>query len=182
MNETKGGYRSVGVTVLSENFLAGWTGTDRAPDADNFEAMLDLAPRNRALDVFHRHFQDETLPEALKSGTFATFARATYDVHEIRWGRSAWQARVLDEYRSQIAFTDLLNDLTQLGCSFDVLGTAIRVVRDEARHVEICRRMTAASVAPAPGKPAPGRAKCAARTHRPGPDSFDSAPWPRPSG
>jgi hypothetical protein len=35
-------------------------------------------------------------------------------------------------------------ELTECGFAFDVLGTAVRVVRDEARHVELCRRMVAA--------------------------------------
>jgi hypothetical protein len=106
--------------------------------------MLDLAPRSRALDIFHQRFQEETLPPALSSGAFSRFALETYDAQTLQIGRSAWRARALDEYRSQVAFTDLLNDLTLLGASFDVLGATIRVVRDEARHVEICRRMVGA--------------------------------------
>src|SRR4051812_285248 len=35
-------------------------------------------------------------------------------------------------------------ELTEAGCSFDLLVSATRVVRDEARHVELCRRMVVA--------------------------------------
>jgi hypothetical protein len=103
--------------------------------------MLDLTSSSRALDMFHRRFQDDTLPEELSSEVFSRFDRGAYDATTLGWALSAWQARALDEYRSQVAFTDLLQDMTRLGCSFDLLGTAIRVVRDEARHVELCRRM-----------------------------------------
>ena len=48
---------------------------------------------------------------------------------------------MLDEYRSQVAFTDLLANMTTAGFAFDLLGVAVRVVRDELRHVELCRRM-----------------------------------------
>jgi len=103
--------------------------------------MLDLRSRSRVLSRFHDRFQDDALPTDLSLKAFARFDRETYDATSLQWGIGAWQARLLDEYRSQVAFTDLLGQLTELGFSFDVLGTAVRVVRDEARHVELCRRM-----------------------------------------
>src|SRR5262252_3903259 len=99
--------------------------------------MLDLRSTSRVLAGFHDRFQDDMLPLDLSLQAFARFDRGTYDSASLDWGLSAWQARLLDEYRSQVAFTDLLLQLTELGFSFDVLGTAVRVVRDEARHVEL---------------------------------------------
>jgi hypothetical protein len=103
--------------------------------------MLDLRPAHRTLATFHDRFQDDALPRELSLQAFAKFDRGAYDAASLEWGLAAWQARLLDEYRSQVVLTDLLLQLTELGCSFDILGTAVRVVRDEARHVELCRRM-----------------------------------------
>lgn len=102
--------------------------------------MLDLRPAHRSLDHFHQAFIDDSA-HAVPSELFDRFDRRDYDTRELTWGAEAWMMRVLDEYRSQVGFTMLLADLTQLGFSFDALGTALRVVRDEARHVEICRRL-----------------------------------------
>lgn len=38
----------------------------------------------------------------------------------------------------------MLSEMTELGLPFDILGAGIRIVRDEARHVELCRRMVLA--------------------------------------
>lgn len=105
---------------------------------------LDLSPTHDALDTYHQRFEDESLPESLSRKAFAAFDATAYTDEERAWGRAAWQMRALDEYRSQVAFTELLHELTQLGASFDVIGTCVRVVRDEARHVELCRRMVLA--------------------------------------
>src|SRR6476620_9766720 len=103
--------------------------------------MLDLRSSSRVLARFHDRFHDDGLPTDLSLQAFARFDPGAYDAASLEWGLGAWQARLLDEYRSQVAFTDLLLQLTELGFSFDVLGTAVRLVRDEARHVELCRRM-----------------------------------------
>ena len=89
----------------------------------------------------HQRFQAESLPRALSEAAFARFDPSGYSEEALSWARGAWEARLCDEYRSQVALTVLLADLTTLGFAFDVLDTAIRVVRDEARHVELCRRM-----------------------------------------
>lgn len=47
----------------------------------------------------------------------------------------------LNEYRSQVGFTDLLHAMTVLGLSRDALQTMERMTRDEVVHVELCRRM-----------------------------------------
>jgi hypothetical protein len=106
--------------------------------------MLDLSPAHDTLNRLHRLFQDSSLPGALSAEAFARFDRSTYAPHVLERGCRAWQLRVLDEYRSQVAFSELLMELTELGASFDTLGAAIRVVRDEGRHVELCRRMVVA--------------------------------------
>lgn len=103
--------------------------------------MLNLGFTQSALTTFHTRFHDEGLPEGLSSRDFAGFDRGAYDARDCARGARAWQLRALDEYRSQVAFTELLMELTECGFAFDILGTAVRVVRDEARHVELCRRM-----------------------------------------
>jgi len=47
----------------------------------------------------------------------------------------------LNEYRSQVGFTDLLHAMTRVGLSRDSLQTMERLTRDEVVHVELCRRM-----------------------------------------
>lgn len=106
--------------------------------------MLNLAPANRGLAAVQRRFFDEALPKELSSKAFAAFDRRRYDADTLAWGVESWQLRTLDEYRSQAGFTELLGELTQLGCAFDTLSAAVRVVRDEARHVELCRRLVKA--------------------------------------
>ncbi len=92
----------------------------------------------------HLRFQAEALPETLSEEAFARFDPSVYSSQTLAWARAAWESRLCDEYRSQVALTLLLADLTQEGFAIDVLGAAIRVVRDEARHVELCRRMVRA--------------------------------------
>jgi hypothetical protein len=106
--------------------------------------MLDLAPRSSTLDAFHQRFLDDAFPPELSRAAFAAFDAGAYDAPLRARGVRAFQLRALDEYRSQVAFTELLAELTEMGFSWDVLGTAVRIVRDEARHVELCRRMIAA--------------------------------------
>jgi hypothetical protein len=106
--------------------------------------VLDLRSAHRVTRQVHLRFQAEALPETLSEAAFARFDPSAYPARTIAWARAAWEARLCDEYRSQVALTQLLADLTQEGFSFDVLGAAIRVVRDEARHVELCRRMVLA--------------------------------------
>ncbi len=106
--------------------------------------MLDLRSAHPVTHRVHSRFQAESLPEELSEAAFARFDPTRYPADVVAWGREAWEARLCDEYRSQVALTQLLADLTAEGFAFDVLGAAIRVVRDEARHVELCRRMVRA--------------------------------------
>jgi hypothetical protein len=106
--------------------------------------VLNLSASGSAADTFHQRFLDESFPCELSRKAFAAFKRGAYDRSAVNVGRRTWQHRALDEYRSQVAFTELLMLLTDLGFAFDILGTCVRVVRDEARHVELCRRMVAA--------------------------------------
>src|SRR5687767_742605 len=106
--------------------------------------MLDLRFATKATAVFHRRFTDDGLPEELGASVYAAFDRGAYDEVVVERGRNAWRGATLNEYRSLAAFVDLLADMTKMGFPFDVLSTAARVVRDEARHVEICRRMVEA--------------------------------------
>jgi hypothetical protein len=102
---------------------------------------LDLSMSDRGLALYQQRFYDEQLPAALSSASFARFKKKQYSLEDLQWGQATWELRTLDEYRSQVGFTEYLSELTELGCSFDILSCAVRVVRDEARHVELCRRL-----------------------------------------
>ena len=56
-------------------------------------------------------------------------------------GRRSFVLRALDEQRSLLAFSELLKELCEAGAPIDVIGTLSRVVRDEARHVDLCGRV-----------------------------------------
>jgi hypothetical protein len=102
---------------------------------------LHLGAANAGLATVQRRFFDEALPEALHAKAFERFDPRGYDAQTLAWARESWELRTLDEYRSQVGFTEFLLELTELGCAFDTLTAAVRVVRDEARHVELCRRL-----------------------------------------
>lgn len=106
--------------------------------------MLNLAAVDRGLSTVQRRFFDEALPPSLSAKAFAAFDASRYDDDTLEWARASWQLRTLDEYRSQVGFTEFLMEVTELGCAFDTVTAAVRVVRDEARHVELCRRLVVA--------------------------------------
>lgn len=68
-------------------------------------------------------------------------ARAPHPQHERERGRRSFVLRALDEQRSLLAFSELLSELCESGAPIDVIGACTRVVRDEALHVDLCRRM-----------------------------------------
>ena len=106
--------------------------------------MLDLSSVNRTLRLHASRFHDDSLPPALKLEAFARFDRRAFSPREVAIGRDAWQHRTLDEYRSMVGLAEFLDELGQLGVAFEGVTTAVRVVRDEARHVELCSRMVVA--------------------------------------
>lgn len=106
--------------------------------------VLHLGPADEGLATVQRRFYDEALPPEVQTRAFEAFDRAAYDPETVSWALESWQLRTLDEYRSQVGFTEFLMELTELGCAFDTLTAAVRVVRDEARHVELCRRLVRA--------------------------------------
>lgn len=105
---------------------------------------LNLSSGDDGLAINQRRFFDEGLPLDVKLEAFEAFDRSAYDEETLEWARGSWELRTLDEYRSQVGFTEFLFELTQLGCAFDTLTAGVRVVRDEARHVELCRRLVKA--------------------------------------
>lgn len=105
---------------------------------------LDLSVGRVVPATHHQRFFDEQLPPTLRAAAFEAFEVAGVEPHSRHWALTAWQGRALDEYRSQVGFTALLGELTLLELPFDVLAGAVRVVRDEARHVELCRRLVRA--------------------------------------
>ena len=106
--------------------------------------MLDLSNGPRHLATIHHRFTDESLDDGLHIRAFKAFDASQYTTRELHRGRRAWELRTLDEFRSQVAFTEMLSEMTEIGLPFDILGAGIRIVRDEARHVELCRRMVIA--------------------------------------
>ena len=106
--------------------------------------MLDLSSPSPTLALHARRFHDAALGAELQAGAFSHFDRRAFSRAEIAWGRAAWQQRTLDEYRSLVGLSEFLDEVGALGLPFDALATAVRVVRDEARHVELCRRMVKA--------------------------------------
>jgi hypothetical protein len=105
---------------------------------------LDLTPASDKAAAYHERFVEETLPDELKLAAFEAFDPSAYDDEQLSRGRRAWQLRALDEYRSLAAFADLLALLARMGAASDLIGTCARLVRDEDRHVELCRRMVRA--------------------------------------
>jgi hypothetical protein len=89
-------------------------------------------------------FFDERFPEELSLEAFAVFDPLRYAPSEVALGLQVWQLRALDEYRSLVGLTEFIGELTQAGFAFDALGIALRVLRDQGRHVELCRRMVSA--------------------------------------
>lgn len=103
--------------------------------------MLDLSGRNKTLAVHQTKFYDASLGDSLSQAVFDHYSLSNYSANEISLGLSAWKARTADEYRSLVDFSHLLQDITELGVSFDAISAVVRVVRDEALHVELCKRM-----------------------------------------
>ena len=119
------------------------------------EPALDLHPADEALALWQRRYFDDDLPEALSTRAFEQASKLKLSADDRASGLHGWRHRALDEYRSQVAFTEFLGEVTDLGCSHDILSASVRLVRDEARHVEICRRMVLALGGDAriPGEP-----------------------------
>ncbi len=67
--------------------------------------------------------------------------RSRYEPREVERGRRSWIMRMLDEYRSMVSFGELFSQLTELQAPLDVIASASRVLKDEVRHVDLCRRM-----------------------------------------
>jgi len=127
----------------------------RSPRPAKAEPALDLNPVDDGLALWQRRYFDDDLPEALSTRAFEQAAKLKLSEEDRAFGLHGWRHRVLDEYRSQVAFTEFLGEVTDLGCSHDILSASVRLVRDEARHVEICRRMVLALGGDAriPGEP-----------------------------
>jgi hypothetical protein len=49
-----------------------------------------------------------------------------------------WASRIVDEYASVLAFTELLGHLGAIGAPFATLGTVQGLIADELRHVRLC--------------------------------------------
>ncbi|HEY4001486.1 MAG TPA: hypothetical protein VGO93_21610, partial [Candidatus Xenobia bacterium] len=103
--------------------------------------MLDLSSNVPDLDASHGDFMDDGYPAELSQAAFAAFDPDQYSAAELEAGRQVWRGRALDEYRSQVGLTEFLAEMTELGLPFGALGAGARVVRDEVRHTELCRRM-----------------------------------------
>ena len=63
---------------------------------------------------------------------------AAFDADTVEIARLGWAARVVDEYRSVVVFSDLLHRLADLEAPFPVLCTMHQLVGDELRHTRAC--------------------------------------------
>lgn len=60
---------------------------------------------------------------------------------DISAGRHAWSARVVDEHRSVACFSELLMLLAQVQAPAAALVAVQRLIADELRHTQLCRRV-----------------------------------------
>ncbi len=72
---------------------------------------------------------------------WARLANEEHAPRERERGRRSFILRALDEQRSLLAFSELLAELAEQRAPIDVIGSLSRVVRDEARHVDLCGRV-----------------------------------------
>ncbi|HEY4003420.1 MAG TPA: hypothetical protein VGO93_31420 [Candidatus Xenobia bacterium] len=93
---------------------------------------------DKTLDTYHEKFMDRRVSRRC---IVERFDVTQFDPLELERGQAIWRGRALDEYRSQVGLTEFLSEMTELGLPFGALGSGARVVRDEVRHVELCRRM-----------------------------------------
>ena len=105
-----------------------WSRTSPRPPAELYR--LAGGPFAREHDRLLEEAIDFT---ALSSGELSADTRAA--------GLRSWTGRFLDEYRSLLGFSELVSDLAEARAPLDVTATALRIVRDELRHVELCRSM-----------------------------------------
>ncbi len=106
--------------------------------------MRDPAPGPGPLETFYRPFVEEgsLWPEPTPAGE-------RYEAETLRQGQRDWLARMLDEYRAMLDFTELLSLASRAFLPLESVGAITRLVRDEARHVELCRGV-AAQLGPIP--------------------------------
>ena len=72
---------------------------------------------------------------------WARLANEGHSATQRERGRRSFILRALDEQRSLLAFSELLAELAEQRAPIDVIGSLSRVVRDEARHVDLCGRV-----------------------------------------
>lgn len=95
--------------------------------------MIDLAPSGTLLDRFVRDLDAQAprpldLQPELERG----------DARDRRCARFAWAARVVDEYRSVVVFSELQGCLARAEAPFDALCAVQRLIGDELRHARLC--------------------------------------------
>ncbi len=68
------------------------------------------------------------------------------DLDPVTRARTArlWAARARDEQRAVVGMTQLLADMARDGAPADVIAAGARVVDDETRHVDLCKRIAEA--------------------------------------
>jgi hypothetical protein len=60
----------------------------------------------------------------------------------IEEARKAWASRTLAEYRSMIVFGEIIARFPEIGLPLEITSAASRLLSDEARHTELCARLT----------------------------------------
>lgn len=102
---------------------------------------VHLRPTNHRLAVFQTRFHDGDLDDTLAERAFGPITKGAHPQAVLDRAVRAWKHRAADELRSLVCFTAFAHDLARCRVPVDVLSAAARLVRDEARHVELCRRM-----------------------------------------
>lgn len=100
--------------------------------------MISLDSRDAVLARFVRELDSQS-PLCIDDVPPPDVAR--FDARDVEAARWSWSARVVDEYRSIVVFSELLRCLGEAAAPFPVLCAVQRLIGDELRHVALCARV-----------------------------------------
>jgi hypothetical protein len=101
--------------------------------------MIDLATTTPTLARFVRELESQA-PRVLTAREADVAGAAPEDV-EAAW--LGWAARIVDEHRSVVVFSELLGHLASAGAPYETLCAVQRLIGDELRHVRLCAEVAA---------------------------------------
>jgi hypothetical protein len=100
--------------------------------------MIALETRDAVLARFVREL-DAQSPLSIDEVSPPDVAR--FDARDVEAARFSWSARIVDEYRSVVVFSELLRCLAEAAAPFPALCAVQSVIGDELRHVALCARV-----------------------------------------